>query len=134
MKITVHHRPPESDTYRAACVRSLFNADSAGVDIEADLPIEDRAWSLGVVVGPSGSGKSTIGRAIWRPRAVYRPTRWPKDAPIVEAIAPEQPFDAVTAALAAVGLTVPWMVASRWPGPNSSPSGSTAPFVKRSPG
>ena len=111
MKITVHHRPPEPDTYRAARVRSLFNADSAAVDIEADLPIEDRAWSLGVVVGPSGSGKSTIGRAIWGPRAVYRPTRWPKDAPIVEAIAPEQPFDAVTAALAAVGLgTVPaWL-------------------------
>ena len=111
MKITVHHRSPEPDTYRAARVRSLFNADSAAVDIEADLPIEDRAWSLGVVVGPSGSGKNTIGRAIWGPRAVYRPTRWPKDAPIVEAIAPEQPFDAVTAALAAVGLgTVPaWL-------------------------
>lgn len=111
MKITVHHRPPEPDTYRAARVRSLFNAHTAAVDIEADLPIEDRAWSLGVVVGPSGSGKSTIGRAVWGPRAVYRPTRWPKDAPIVEAIAPEQPFDAVTAALAAVGLgTVPaWL-------------------------
>ena len=112
MKITVHHRPPpEPDTYRAARVRSLFNAESAAVDITADLPIEDRMWSLGAVVGPSGSGKSTIGRAIWGPRAVYRPTRWPKDAPIVEAIAPELPFDAVTAALAAVGLgTVPaWL-------------------------
>ena len=111
MKITVHHRPPEPDTYRAARVRSLFNVESAAVDITADLPIEDRMWSLGAVVGPSGSGKSTIGRAIWGPRAVYRPTRWPKDAPIVEAIAPELPFDAVTAALAAVGLgTVPaWL-------------------------
>ena len=111
MKIAVHHRPPEPDTYRAARVRSLFNANSAAVDIEADLPIEEGAWSLGVVVGPSGSGKSTIGRASWGPRAVYRPALWPKDAPIVEAIAPEQPFDAVTAALAAVGLgTVPaWL-------------------------
>ena len=104
MKIVVRHRPPEPDTYRAARVRSLFNIESAAVDIEADLPIEGRDWTLGVVVGPSGSGKTTIGRAVWGPRSLYRPTRWPKDAPIVEAIAHDQSFDAVTSALAAVGL------------------------------
>ena len=104
MKIAVHYRPPEPNTYRAARVRSLFNVESAAVAIEAELPLEERDWTLGVVVGPSGSGKSTIGGAIWGPRAVYRARRWPKDAPIVEAIAPASAFDDVTAALAAVGL------------------------------
>ena len=65
MKIAVHYRPPEPNTYRAARVRSLFNVDSAAVAIEAELPLEERDWTLGVVVGPSGSGKSTIGGAIW---------------------------------------------------------------------
>ena len=104
MRIDVQHQPPEPDTYRAARVRSLFNVDTAAVDVTADLSIEDLDWALGVVVGPSGSGKSTIGRALWGPRAVSGARRWPKDAPIVEAISPNGAFDDVTAALSAVGL------------------------------
>jgi len=76
-----------------------------------DLPNEGLQWSVGVVVGPSGSGKTSIGRALWGDAALHRTSRWPADAPIVDAIAPAAPFDAVTGALAAVGLgTVPaWL-------------------------
>ena len=104
MKVDVHHRCAESASYRASRVKSLFNVDSgAEFTLSAELPLEDRTWSIGLVVGPSGSGKSSIGRALFGPRAMWSP-RWPSDAPIVDAIAPGAPFDAVPAALSAVGL------------------------------
>lgn len=108
MNIEIAHRCSDFDSYRAARVKSLFNVDQGcDVTIQADLPLGERAWQLGVVVGPSGSGKTSIGRAIG---PLYAP-EWPKNRPIVDAIAPCGSFDAVTGALSAVGLgTVPaWL-------------------------
>ena len=104
MKIAVAHRCTDARSYRAARVKSLFNVESgANFAVEADLPVEDQGWKIGVIVGPSGSGKSSLGRAIWGPAALWAPA-WPARRPIVDAIAPRGPFDQVTGALAAVGL------------------------------
>lgn len=107
MKIEVHHTCEDFDTYRAQRVKSMFNADSGcRFDLEADLPIDDADWSLGVIVGPSGSGKTSMGRHVLGPDAFYHhgADAWPDDQPIVEAILPDGEMDDVTAALAAVGL------------------------------
>jgi GNAT superfamily N-acetyltransferase len=106
MKIAVRNRCSDFNSYRAARVKSLFNAES-GCDftLDADLPIDDSDWKLGLVVGPSGSGKTSIGKQIFGDAgAVYDPSDWPADKPIVDAIAPGGDFDAVTGALASVGL------------------------------
>ena len=104
MKIEVNHSCTDFDSYRAARVKSLFNCESgAEFQLSAELPIDDDAWQVGVVVGPSGSGKTSIGARVFGPRALWRP-RWPKDAPIIDAIAPGDAFDTVPAALSAVGL------------------------------
>jgi len=108
MKVRVSHRCSDFDSYRAARVKSLFNVESGcNVDISADLPIEDSPWKIGVIVGPSGSGKTTLGKALGRLHA----PRWPKDAPVIDAIDPMGSFDEVAGALSAVGLgTVPaWL-------------------------
>lgn len=106
MRVDVHHRCDDFTTYRAARVKSLFNAeDGTRFDHTADLPIDDHDWKLGVVVGPSGSGKTSIGTRLWGADHLYTPDdRWPTDAPIVDAIAPGGSFDAVTGALGQVGL------------------------------
>ncbi|MDP9326135.1 MAG: ABC transporter ATP-binding protein [Candidatus Dormibacteraeota bacterium] len=105
MKLEVHHHCEDFTTYRAARVKSLFNAESGcNFDLSVELPLEDQPWQLGVIVGPSGSGKSSLGELVLGPDAFYRPQDWPADAPIVDAIAPEGGFNDVTAALAAVGL------------------------------
>jgi GNAT superfamily N-acetyltransferase len=111
MNIEIHHRCSDFTSYRAARVKSLFNAESGcNFDLQADLPIDDSAWRIGLVVGSSGSGKSSIGRKIFGPASVYAPA-WPDRKPIVDAIALRGDFNQVTAALAAVGLgTVPaWL-------------------------
>ena len=63
MMIQVHNRCSDFSSYRAARVKSLFNAESGcNFDLEAELPADDPGWKIGVIVGPSGSGKSSIGR------------------------------------------------------------------------
>jgi len=37
------------------------------------LPIEDRPWSIGLIVGPSGCGKTTIATQLW-PGAEHKPS------------------------------------------------------------
>jgi GNAT superfamily N-acetyltransferase len=105
MKIEIHNSCADFDSYRAARVKSLFNAESgANFDLSADLPIDDGGWKLGLIVGPSGSGKTSMGRRIFGADAFYDFEDWPGDRPIVDAISPEGDFDAVTGALASVGL------------------------------
>jgi ABC-type transport system involved in cytochrome c biogenesis ATPase subunit/GNAT superfamily N-acetyltransferase len=101
MKLTVHHRCADATSYRAARVKSLFNVENGQhFALEADLPIDADDWQIGVIVGPSGSGKTSLGKAIG---PLYAP-EWPVRKPIIDAIAPHGSFDAVTAALSAVGL------------------------------
>jgi GNAT superfamily N-acetyltransferase len=107
VKIAVRNRCSDFASYRAARVKSLFNAESGcNFDLDADLAIDDSEWQLGVVVGPSGSGKTSIGRRIFpaaAEAAFWQPV-WPEGEPIIDAIAPAGDFDDVTGALAAVGL------------------------------
>lgn len=101
----VHHRCAEAEGYRAARVKSLFNVESgAEFRLRAELPLEGVEWKIGVIVGPSGSGKSSLGAELFGKEAVVDLSAgWPNE-PIIEAIAPDAPFDTVPAALTAVGL------------------------------
>lgn len=105
MKVDVKHSCSDYNSYRAARVKSLFNAES-GCNWEhiADLPIEDFDWSVGLIVGPSGSGKTSIGNKIFGSGIHDLYSGWSKDAPIIDAIAPNGDFNSVTGALSSVGL------------------------------
>ena len=68
MQIQIRNRCSDFNSYRAARVKSLFNAESGcNFDLDADLDLSGE-WSIGVVVGPSGSGKTSIGRQIFGDR------------------------------------------------------------------
>lgn len=112
MKIEVHNSCSDFNSYRAARVKSLFNAESgANFDLIAELPIDDADWKIGLVVGPSGSGKTSMGREMFGAEAFYDPNDWAHDKPIIDTITPDGDFNEITGALAAVGLgTVPtWL-------------------------
>src|SRR5262252_92657 len=101
MQIQIRNRCSDFNSYRAARVKSLFNAESgANFDLTAELPIDDADWKIGLIVGPSGSGKTSMGREIFGAEAFYQDTGWSDNAPIIDAIAPGGDFNAVTAALA----------------------------------
>jgi GNAT superfamily N-acetyltransferase/ABC-type nitrate/sulfonate/bicarbonate transport system ATPase subunit len=106
LKIEVRNRCSDFNSYRAARVKSLFNAES-GCDfhLDAELPVEDGNWKIGLVVGPSGSGKTSLGRKVFgADRTVDLNAGWPENEPIIDAIDRDGDFNSVTAALSAVGL------------------------------
>lgn len=104
MKISIHHKCKDHDSYRSARVKSLFNVESgADVLIEADLPIEDKPWQIGVIVGGSGTGKTSIGKKLWRSTPIHKP-KWDESKPIIDQIAPDKSIDIATACLSSVGL------------------------------
>lgn len=105
-RIEVHNRVSDFDSYRAARVKSLFNAESG---CNFDLVIDDvdlsGAWNIGVVVGASGSGKTSIGKQIFgENKIVNLSDGWSADKPIVDDISPDGDFNTVTGLLASVGL------------------------------
>jgi ABC-type lipoprotein export system ATPase subunit len=111
MKVEIHHPAPIPATYRAARVSSMFNVEGdADFRLSIDADLAARPWQVGLIVGPSGTGKTSLARALFGKRFDRAPG-WPKDAALIDAIAPEAEMDQVTAALAAVGLgTVPsWL-------------------------
>jgi ABC-type ATPase with predicted acetyltransferase domain len=105
MRITVKNTTLDFNSYRAARVKSLFNAERGNeFSLNADIDVGDD-WGIGLIVGPSGSGKTSIGRQLFGGgKIIDLYDAWPKDAPIVDAIAPGGDFDTVTGALANVGL------------------------------
>ncbi|MDR1338833.1 MAG: ABC transporter ATP-binding protein [Prevotellaceae bacterium] len=106
MIIEVKHHCNDFNSYRAARVKSLFNAENGySWERTADLPVENFEWKIGLIVGPSGSGKTSIGERIFDRQAVYDLySGWDRDKPVVDCIAPDGDFNTVTGALAAVGL------------------------------
>lgn len=53
---------------RARQVCGMFDCppqEKQRIEWKADIPIEDRDWSIGLIVGPSGCGKTTIARSLW---------------------------------------------------------------------
>ena len=104
-KIEIHNRVQDFSSYRAARVKSLFNAENGcNFDLEAEIDLSGD-WQIGVVVGPSGSGKSSIGKVIFGDDKIHDYTKnWSFDKPIVDDIALDGDFNEVTGALASVGL------------------------------
>lgn len=106
MKIEVRNKTKDFNGYRSARVKSLFNAERGdSFSLDAELPVEDIDWQIGLIVGPSGSGKTSIGRQLFGGgKIVDLYSGWNSDLPIIEALAPEADFNGVTGALANVGL------------------------------
>ena len=106
MKVEVHNKVSDFNSYRAARVKSLFNAENGcNFDLEIDNVDLSGDWNIGVVVGPSGSGKTSIGKMIFNDDLIYDYSQgWSPDKPIVDDIAPDGDFNEVTGALASVGL------------------------------
>ena len=106
MRLEIHNRVSDFNSYRAARVKSLFNAQNGcNFDFEMDIDLSGD-WNIGVVVGPSGSGKTSIGKVIFGGVNKIHDYRegWAYDKPIIDCIAPDGDFNFVTGSLANVGL------------------------------
>lgn len=97
------------ETPRLAQVRGQFDLpEGAGLVTrwEVDLPLGEKPWSVGLVVGPSGSGKSTIARRLW-PEAMEVVYHWPVNACVVDGFPESLTTRDVTGLLSSVGFSSP---------------------------
>jgi ABC-type transport system involved in cytochrome c biogenesis ATPase subunit len=70
----------------------------------AQLPIEDRSWQIGLLVGPSGSGKSTLLRQLW---GEAKAPRWDPHASVLDSFPRSMTIQEVTGVLSSVGFSSP---------------------------
>lgn len=89
-----------------SAVFDLKPAEHLRLEWDANLPIEERAWNVGLIVGPSGSGKSTIARELFGSSMVSE-FAWPKDKPVVDSFPADMPIRDVIETLSSVGFNSP---------------------------
>lgn len=110
MRVSVTRSTAISRSMRVRQLEGMFDVPGAPhqeLHWDGDLPIEDRPWNIGMIVGPSGSGKSSILTECFG--TPYVP-EW--EAPsVIEAFPPAVPITEITAACQAVGFnTIPaWL-------------------------
>lgn len=61
-------KTPLSQSTRARQLEAMFDVpsrDAVELTWKGELPLDERPWSVGLIVGPSGCGKSTVLRSVW---------------------------------------------------------------------
>ena len=97
---------------RARQVCGMFDcppAEKQRLHWQADLPLAEKPWSIGLIVGPSGSGKSVCAAKLWPNEYAYRPT-WDGDT-VIDSFDRGLSIEAIAKALSSVGFsTIPaWL-------------------------
>jgi GNAT superfamily N-acetyltransferase len=107
MRVDVTVSVEQSATARMRQVSAMFDAPiakKAARTWSGEVPIEDRPWSIGLVVGPSGAGKSTVARQMF---GESHTTAWDQRS-VVDNFPREMSIETISTALSAVGFnTIP---------------------------
>jgi ABC-type Mn2+/Zn2+ transport system ATPase subunit len=101
------------DTFRAASVASMFDvpvADKLTKAWDIDIPIEQREWKIGLIIGASGSGKSTIAELLFGDN-FHRGFNW-SGASILDDFPAGCGIQEITETLSRVGFSSPpaWLL------------------------
>lgn len=97
------------ETPRVLQMRGMFDVQPSPESREewaVDLPLDERPWSIGLIVGPSGCGKSTIAREMFGD-AVITGHDWPLDRSVLDGFPEACGIKEITAALSSVGFASP---------------------------
>jgi energy-coupling factor transporter ATP-binding protein EcfA2 len=96
---------------RVAQVRGIFDLTpekTSRLEWDVSLPIEEKPWSIGLIVGPSGCGKSTIARRLWpTPCSRSASLEWPSSTSVLDAFPASSGVKEIVALLSSVGFSSP---------------------------
>src|SRR5258708_17883756 len=96
-------------TPRVRQLEGMFDvppAERSEMQWEAELPLEEHDWQIGLIVGPSGCGKSTLARELF-PDAHQAVFEWPAEKSIVDAFPQAMGIKEVVGLLSSVGFSSP---------------------------
>lgn len=105
-KFVVSSKVPE--TFRTNKVKGMFDCDISAVSKEyvVDIPVEDKEWNVGLIVGSSGSGKTTIAKKLFSSFMFFDGYDWREDCFLDDFDSSLSPKD-ITEALSKVGFASP---------------------------
>lgn len=109
MKRSIERASTIERTPRVAQLEGLFDlppSQRSAVTWDVDLPVEERDWNVGLIVGPSGTGKSTVVRELW-PDAAAVELEWPANRSVVDGFADEMGAKDIVELLSSVGFSSP---------------------------
>lgn len=72
----------------------------------AVLPLEEKDWNVGLIVGPSGAGKTVVARALFG-EGLISGFDWPHGASILDVFPQEMSIKQIVSLLSAVGFLKP---------------------------
>lgn len=86
--------------------RHELDPRSADVHLDANIPIEQKAWKIGLIVGSSGSGKSTIAREMFGQDYVCKYNYG--DSAIIDEMPKDCSIDQISKTFNSVGFGTIW--------------------------
>lgn len=96
-------------TPRVLQMEDIFDvppSESSELRLSVSLPIEERDWNIGLIVGPSGSGKSTVARKLFGKNLIAG-YEWPKTKSVLDAFPAGMSIKEITALMSSVGFSSP---------------------------
>jgi ABC-type molybdenum transport system ATPase subunit/photorepair protein PhrA/GNAT superfamily N-acetyltransferase len=96
-------------TPRAVQLEGIFDVPEtrhATASYHFDVPLHERPWQIGLIVGPSGAGKTSVARHLFGDNIVQG-YDWHPSRSLVDSFDPKHSIRDVTAALSAVGFSSP---------------------------
>ncbi len=113
MKLNIHRSSKILETPRVAQLLGLFDvppSERSEREWVVNLPIEEKPWQIGLIIGPSGSGKSTLSREAFPNAPAVSANHgydWPADRSIVDGFPEGLSIKDITGTLSSVGFSSP---------------------------
>lgn len=107
-----HEYKPSFRTEKVIGTFDLNVTDKLEKQWEIDLPIDDFAWNIGIIVGLSGSGKSTLAKKYFGEENYYYQLKWNNNSSFLNDFNENLSFDEICTALNNVGFSSPpnWLL------------------------
>lgn len=98
------------DSFRVQQVKGLFDVPQmARIEHSwsINVPIDDKPWTIGLIVGPSGSGKSTIAKKLFNNQVIETAFDWDEKKAVVDCFDECGEVSKITHVLSSVGFSSP---------------------------
>ena len=83
-----------------------INFDTVKKEFDVDIPIEDKPWNIGLIVGASGSGKTTIAKQVFKDYELFTGFDW-SDRAVVDDFKEGLSAKHITESLSKAGFSSP---------------------------
>ena len=109
LRAAIVKRIPVNRTPRVQQVEGLFDLAAAPDSVvrwDVSLPLHERPWAIGAIIGASGTGKTTIARSLFG-ESLVSGFDWPENKSVLDAFPAGMSIVEITMLLSSVGFSSP---------------------------